>query len=119
MKDQNLEPGASNLAFDHDLDSTILAGLGGFEGLHSLLQLEPGEKFYLMYNNSFILDACLQGRPVSYERLDVDLSTCYHGDGLGVAVGIAEYAPDINLTACRVQNRNLSENGNRSSIFQP
>ena len=56
------------------------------------------------------------GRPVSYERLDVDLSTCYHGDGLGVAVGIAEYAPDINLTACRVQNRNLSENGNRSSI---
>ena len=52
---------------------------------------------------------------MSYERLDIDLSTCYHGDGLGVAVGIAEYAPDINFTACRVQNRNLGKNGNRSS----
>merc|ERR1719210_2350979 len=87
VKDQNLEPGASNLAFDHDLDSTILAGLGRFEGLHSLLQLEP----------------------VSYEWLDVDLATCHHGDGLGVAVGIAEYSPDINFTACRVQNRNLDD----------
>ena len=54
MKNQNLELEASNLAFDHDLDSTILAGLGSFEGLHSLLQLEPGDKFYLMYNHSFI-----------------------------------------------------------------
>ena len=59
MKNPNLAPGASNLAFDHDLDSTILAGLGGFEGLHSLLQLEPGEKFYFLYNYSLIdIDFC-------------------------------------------------------------
>ena len=46
-----------------------------------------------------------------YERFDVDLAAGYHGDGLRVAVGITEYAPYVNFTACRIQNRNLGENG--------
>ena len=80
-------------ALDHHFDGAASPGPRGLKSIQSLLQREPVSDQGLDIHLQCDILSC----PVVNADHCAHLATGHHGYGCGVAVGVSEYAANVNL----------------------